>query len=449
MQSPYFNDSEENMLFFGVLDGYMRKGIDSMTREHIWTTAFGKKKFNEQKYRRYASDLTKLAYRFLSLEWQERDGFAHGEGLLKKVNADPLTKHYKTALRNFRNKLDESGIQDASYYYYRYISEYESHIHLERTHAKRSTLSNLQDADHNLDIFYIINKLKHYCDSVNYKTFLSIEIDVKLLPRLTEFIHENDYLEIPAVNIYYRISKTLDDAEDTSHYFKLVDLLEKYYALFNRSELRTLYIYATNYCITQINIGNKDFYRVLYNLYFTLLARKTIFNQEDELDERHYKNIVSLGVQLKEYDGVEAFIRGYSPMLHKGVRDNALFFNLAHVYYAKEEFGKVIEQLSQVEYNDLAYALGGRFMLLKTYYEIGEFTAFEAQLDSFNIYMRRNKLVSGDMKTQYMNCLKFMRKMYNTPRYEKDNLKKLRDKIDATVKVVSKGWLLEKVDELI
>ncbi|MGK0388642.1 MAG: hypothetical protein ACI94Y_001374 [Maribacter sp.] len=450
LMSPYFNDSDDVLTFFEALDHLIRNDdISDVTRDLVWKRAFGKRKYIEQKYRRLGSDLTKLAYRFFSVEWHERDGLSGQEGVLKKVNAASLGKHYKTALRNFRKDLDDYTFENSDFYYYKYVAEYESHMHLERISAKRSTLSNLQQADINLDIYYIINKLKHYCDALNYKTFLSIEIEVKLLSRLMEFIEGNNYLKIPAVHIYYNISKTLTNAEDSQFYFKLVELLEQHYLLFPKQELRTLYIYATNYCITQINLGNADFYRILYELYFTLLMRRTIFNQEDELDERHYKNIITLGIRVNDYQGVEGFILEFSPKLKKGVRENALTYNLAHLYYAQKKYEKVIEQLRYVEYNDVFYALGSKFMLLRTYYEQEEFMAFEARWDSFYIYLRRNKLISHEMKTQYMLLLRFIKKIYNTPNYNKEELLKIKDKLENTPQIINKNWLLEKLDEIL
>lgn len=449
LNSPYFNDSSDIVDFYDSLEYYIRSDRTKITRLLVWKRAFSKQKYVEQKYRRYASDLTKLAYRFLSVEWHEKDGLSGLEGVLKKVNAAPLGKHYNTALRNFRKDLEGHSFQNSDFYYYKYVSEYESHVHLERIHAKRSTLINLQEADISLDIYYIINKLKHYCDALNYKRILSIGIEVKLLNKLFQFIIDNGYLEVPAIHIYYTISKTLTNIEEKEHYFKLVELLEEHFELFPKPELRTLYIYATNYCITQINLGNGDFYRLLYELYFTLLMRRTIFDHENQLDERHYKNIISLGLNLKEYDEVEAFILKYSPMLSKKVRENALTYNLANLFYAKEDYDKVIEQLRYVEYKDVFYALGSKFMLLKTYYDSKKFNALEAHIDSFSIYIRRNKLISGDSKIQYMNCVKFIKKIYNTPKYDKKDIQKIKEKIENTSQVHIKNWLLEKTDELL
>jgi hypothetical protein len=448
LSSPYFNENEELVSWFDALDKQLRQVNGALDKEKLWTSVQGKCPFNQTKYRRLCSDLTQLGYRFLSLEWHERDSLSSQEGLLKRVNAGTLGKHYATALRNIRRTLDDGALRDSTYFYYKYISEYESHLHLERSNAKRSTLDNLQAADRYLDAYYIINKLKHYCDSQNYKSILSIEVEVRLLPNLLRFVEENGYLEIPAVDIYYSISKTLSEPDNPKYYYHLLELLGEHYLAFPPAELRTLYVYATNYCIQQINRGNKDFYRELYDLYFTLLDRRTIFNQEGELDERHYKNVITLGLRLGDYDGVEDFIMQYSPLLKKEFRDNALTFNLAQLHYAKGDYGKVIGLLRYVEYKDVFYALGGKTLLLKTYYELDEHTAMDAHIDSFRIYLRRNKLISGSVKQQYTNFLRLTKKLMFLPPRSREDAAALEQQVLSTDVFVNKNWLLEKLEGL-
>ncbi len=444
--SPYFNENERISEMFSVLADYVRQDMRHARRTDAWKRVFGNKPFEEQKYRRICSDLTKLAYRFLSVETLEKDAIASSAKLLGGLNSVELHKHYLTALRNLRREQERDEIRNADFHFYKFQSEYESHVHLERMKASRKTLSNLQASDRHLDMFYLINKLKHYCDSLNYKTFLNIGIDIRLLPALLQFIEENGYLEDPAVEIYYVISKTINDRENSDWYYKLVGLLETHFRIFPKTELRMLYVYATNYCIQHINLGEKSFYRELYQLYFTLLEKRIIFSDADELDERHFKNIITLGIRLGDFEGVEGVIREYTPLLKKEHRDNAFTFNLAQMYHAKGEFGKVIEQLRTVEYQDIFYALGSTLLLLKTYYELGEHTAMEAHIDSFRIYLRRNKLVAGSVKTQYLNFLRFVKKMYSLPRYAETEVIKLREKIKDTKLIINKEWLLMKLE---
>ena len=74
----------------------------------------------------------------------------------------------------------------------------------------------------------------------------------------------------------------------------------------------------------------------------------------------------------------------------------------------------MIEQLQEVEYKNHVYALGGKLTLLKTYYELKEYIALDSLTDSFRIYIRRNKIISREVKQQYLNVLRFVKKLSST-----------------------------------
>ena len=123
-------------------------------------------------------------------------------------------------------------------------------------------------------------------------------------------------------------------------------------------------------------------------------------------------------------------------------------YNLAKVYFHKEDYQKVIEQLREVEYKNLSYTMGGRLMLLKTYYELNELDALESLLDSYGIYLRRNKLISREVKQQLMNGIRFTRKLASLAPYDKPGIQKLKTQINNCKALAAKKWLLEKVEML-
>ena len=84
----------------------------------------------------------------------------------------------------------------------------------------------------------------------------------------------------------------------------------------------------------------------------------------------------------------------------------------------------MIEQLREVEYKNLTYSLGGKLMLLKTYYELEELNPLSSLLDSYSIYLRRNKLISRELKQQYLNVLRFTRKLASIAPYDKKGIQR-------------------------
>ncbi len=449
IESPYHNENKRNIAVYHHLLLIFKAKGRFPKMETVWKKAFPKEKFDQVRSRRIASDITLLLYKFFSIEWYNHSSGMQGlEGALLKTNHPMLGKHHTTVLKKMRSALEKGGWKNGEHHRYQYLLEYESHIHLNKTAVKGHSLENLAKADRHLDIYYLANKLRHHCDVLNYKTYLSLEIELGLMEQVYQSVNEKGLINEPVISIYWTVSKTLTESENAKHYFSLVGLLEEHHLIFPVQELRTLYVYATNYCISKINSGDKDFYRELFDLYFILLERKTIFNDEDELDERHYKNIITLGLRLKEFDKVENFIREYSNVLRPDIRENALTYNLAQLYYAKAEYDKAIEQLSFLDYKDVFYALGGRVLLLKTYYELEEHDPLENHIDSFRIYLRRNKLISGDVKKQYLNFLKYSKSLISLPYGKSKKWESLKSAIEANQNLVNRNWLMEKLENL-
>ena len=89
-------------------------------------------------------------------------------------------------------------------------------------------------------------------------------------------------------------------------------VLEKNYQSFTIQELNTIYIYLKNYCIdTKINNGKSEYFQELFDIFKTLLEKEINF-VDGMLDPRDYKNIITVGLHIKEFDWTENFIQNYT-----------------------------------------------------------------------------------------------------------------------------------------
>ena len=91
---------------------------------------------------------------------------------------------------------------------------------------------------------------------------------------------------------------------------------------------------------------------------------------------------------------------------------------------------------------------GGKLILLKTYYELNEYIALDSLIDSFRIYIRRNKIIPREVKQQYLNMLRFVKKLSSTIHGDKKAIEKIHSQIDKCKALAGKKWILEKVAEL-
>jgi hypothetical protein len=107
-----------------------------------------------------------------------------------------------------------------------------------------------------------------------------------------------------------------------------------------------------------------------------------------------------------------------------------------------------LRQLQDIKYNDIFYQLDSKTTLLKTYYELGEWMPLFSLKDSFRVMLRRKKLISAQQKENYNNLLKLTLRLFKTDVKDKVAVLAMQKEITTTVNVADKGWLLEKVNEL-
>lgn len=91
-----------------------------------------------------------------------------------------------------------------------------------------------------------------------------------------------------------------------------------------------------------------------------------------------YKNIVAVGLRLKEYDWTATYIPTYAKYLEVAYRENYQHYTTSKLYFSKGEYDAAMQRLIQVEYDDLFLNLDAKTMLMKIYYETQSYNALDA-----------------------------------------------------------------------
>lgn len=451
LASPFFNEREELVLLFDslMIGGYLNgKEKNSECKLKLWKEVFPELAYDDQKFRRICSDLLKLAMDFAAHNEYTSNPATSQVFLLHTLASTRLDKHFEGVLRQAELIQDKSGHRDADFHYLSYMLHRRRHEHLEHTSPKTTDFDPIEKADYHLDCYYFSKKLEHYCDALGYRNMVSETANVALPPDFLAYLENSPYLEEPVVKAWYLIAQMMLQPDEVHFFQAMKALLEKHSYKFQRRELQTLFIHCMNYCIdTKINHGREDYYAELFSLYIIGLRQEVIFDN-GELNPQHYKNIITISLQIQELSWAENFIRDFTHRLPKKDQENALNFNLGQVYFFQKQYDKVIEMLREVEHQDLSYSLGSRVLLLRTYFEKGEGQALESLIDSFGVFLRRNRLISKEVKKQYLNMLRFTKKLSQIAPYEKASFEKVLQQIKDCKSLTAKKWLLEKASEL-
>ena len=230
-------------------------------------------------------------------------------------------------------------------------------------------------------------------------------------------------------------------------YFELKKIVEDEIQNFKVIEQKEIVDALLSYVIKNVNTGEKKALKELLDLYDWAIEEEVIL-EKGFLSPTTFRNYVVVGLRLSEFDVIESFISNKSKLLKDTQRDNAVNFCLARVAFHKKEYSNVLLCLNKVNYEDIWYNINSRNYLLASYYELNEFEPLVLSINSFLVFLRREKSIEGARKEKQISFVKYLKKLLYI-RHSKIQLKKLREVIEDNSAVFNKSWLLEKIDELI
>ena len=100
-----------------------------------------------------------------------------------------------------------------------------------------------------------------------------------------------------------------------------------------------------------------------------------------------------------------------------------------------------MQYLQTADFKDLVNNLIAKTLLLKIYYQLGEFEILDAHLDSFRQFINRRELSEYHRKN-YSNIVAIVKKMLGLQPGDAKGRAALREKIRATEVLTEREWLL-------
>lgn len=416
------------------------------TKEEAHRHLFPNRRFSEKQLSYVMTDLLHLVETYIITEEALAEEFPNRLRLLRYYDSTRLEKHYEEVMRETEKLMESNPFEDASKHYNEFLLYEIRNHHFDRLKERRHDDS-LQKAIDNLDIYYLIIKLKHSCEIVNRQRFSSSTYELRFMNEILQYLEANPHEQVPALACYYHIYRMLTDPENETWFRKLRQLLDEHSAHFPDSEAKDMYDYALNYCIIRINEGKQEFLNEVFLIYQTLLDKELLFI-EKTLSPWSFKNIVVVALRLKQYKWAEDFIERYKNRISPEFRSNAYAYNRAYVHFHRKQYEQALLMLQSVEFTDIYYSLDTRSLMLKIYFELDELEALRSHLSAFRLFLQRNKLVSESMRTVYINQIRFIQRILRLQPGDVTARAKLKADLGTTAQIADKSWVEEKVREV-
>ncbi len=453
--SPYFNQHQKTKELLEFLLKKVDGRPSGLTKEKVYKKLFPGKAFEEQQLYNVMSYLKKLYYQFMAMEYIRKQRYLEVLYTIEEAfdthQFDIMTNRGK----HLQKKLKKDPVHNSEYYYTNYrlnhaLGYYSGHYF---NRAETDTFQHMLDE---LDNFYIVEKLRNCCHLTANSIMMNTTYEFRMLDELMGYLEANweIYREETSIVLYYTVLKSLTTPNERHYYQRMKKMLADEMDQLSKQEGRDLYGFSYNYCIMMINAGHSDFQMELFQLYKQGL-RQGLLLDKGLLSEWDYKNIATLGARLKAFEWTEAFLQKYKDKLPPHRRENAYNYNLGNLYYNKGMYNEALSALLVVQFTDVKYHLSTNFLILRTYYALKDTEALLSLIETFRIYVIRNRKMTVEQKRGYTNFLRFAKKLvlikHHASTYSNKELEKevdsLSAKINETENVINRYWLLEECQQ--
>lgn len=452
VQSPYFNTSKELIRLSELIASQTAESSDADFLKKMYPRA----QQSPRKLTDLVYQLTNLLEEYLSIEKYRANPFQQKINLMSLVYEKDLEPLANGIEKDLEQLHAQSPLRDSNFFYESFMVHAERDFSF-RLSGKISDDESLQIKSDQLDLFYLAQKLKDACEMLNRSRIVATRYDLKMLEAVIPYLRQHPELHAGhvAIQVYLNMYLMLTENDSAPYFFRLKELADQNPDAFVNDELLSIYGYAQNYCIRRLNAGEADFLYHLFGIYKHSFETGLVLTNNKNI-EWDFKNFVSLGLRIKDFDWTYHIIDVFRGQLPVAVRQNAYTYNLANYYYETGDYKRATKLLNSVEFTEIYYNLDAKSMLLKIYYKVEEEESFYSLVSSFGIYLRRNKLISNENVEVYSNLIRFTKKAFVLKTmlpYErkKDFMKKvdqLKQSISGTQKIMNINWLRQELEIL-
>lgn len=383
--------------------------------------------------------------------------------LLEALPLPDFEEEFKLQLDKLKKLLDSSPMRSSRHAFgsYKY----------ELMHEKLITRQKVRGKTHNyyatlkhLDRFYLIEKLK-YATALKLWSNIYREEPPAFLARQIEFllVQSQENIEAdPVLKIYLTTYNLYHNEAGGEEVTALLSMLKKHAALFGEEELNSLYNLAANYYINKINSkpltpsALRQAYQENFKL-FRFQSEQDMLREGAYIPSGRFQNVIAAALSTgdtENLDWAENFLKEKISMLQPGNYLPALEkFNQAAIHFYRGEFEQCFESLEDFPYTkQFFYYCDVNSLRLRAQFESSRyFVDYWDEIQKIKKRIKSDEALSVTHRQGYLNFFELLKQLFKScerGKPEKEELSKLKAKVEKTHPVAQKKWLLEKIQEL-
>ena len=461
VKSPFHNNRKDVIKFYEALKNYHPDFKSTeLTKENIFKKLYPSRKFEQNAIILLSSYLFNLGREFLSISDFKENKFLfkyHYVKSLDKHNADNL---FESEYKNTENFLKDENL-DTEYFRRKGLLELlKINFNLKRNRQEKTCQNSIVYGDNSIYSF-IISFAETYHGLLANKTSFNYDFEdsaIEIFIKNFDFegfvkdLESKKFENFNYVLYYCYLFLSNRHPGNTIYFSKLKDYSFKDFERLSQTEKSSLFYYLIDYCIYKMEMGEDTFLRESFNLYSEALEKQIFQTGNDkDIGLMFFRNFVTIGLAAKENDYIERFINEYGDKIKGAVKNEVLELSYAMLYYEKKEFDKALECLSRISNAIPLFRLATKYILLKIYYDTGQYESFFSLIDTYRHYLKNDKIIpehTVEAHTILLNYASRLTKLKSAGNEEDLFILKKEINENMSLDFRHRFWLLEKATEL-
>lgn len=446
VRSPFFyKDKAVIKLYDSLKTCYPDFSNEKLSKKLLFNKMYPKKQYSDSHMKYLMSELLSLTKRYLSYRSFENDKFEMNLRLLKELNLRNSGKIFESSLKVFEAEAEKIQIRNEAYFHKMFrlkevVSDYYSY---------KNRLS--EKIEHGKIIENIVNHFlisllnSYYVISSNVSQY-QLNIDLRLIKYIEEFMKINSDIINPVVHIYYNLFM-LSYLKEETYYKNLQELKGKYLHVLDDDGRHRIFESLGNYCIDSYQRGGIKYYKDAFILIKDEIKFGVRFNR-NEFSEIFFTNKVEIASKLKEFNWAYEFIENYKNRLNKEHKDDIVNFCYAIIEFENNNYTASIDRLSKINLHHPLLRFRIRNYTLLNYYELNYFEQSYLFVEAYRRMLLKDKKVETGRKERYFIFLHLYQKLLDLKTGSSKIETYILNKEIESKSVFMKQWLLEKVSQL-
>lgn len=460
VNSPYFNVNRKLITAYNYFKMHFGDFSNKdFSKEGLYLAVFPGTGYRDTETRKLLSGLTKLAEGYLCQNEYDNNEFEKNINLTGKLLSKDLVGNAEKIIKQLEDKTEKEKINGQHYFYdLMKIQIKKKTIELKKESFQSGDL--IEDKINSYLLNYFISFSTKIVQNIKAKQYYNLIPEEPILPKFFSFIDldryidwleetKYEYSEILIMNLC--IIKCVNNSYDKPVYNKFKELLLHNNTKLSHFELNNLFTCLQGIQIKRIRENDAEALKELFEVNNLILEHEAYaFYPGGSMPYSVYVTMITIGINSKEFDWVNSFIKKYTPLLQEKHRENLYNYAMAELTYCTASTSKALEYTSKIEFEGFFLKHEVNLLKLKIYYDEDDFISIYYQLDSYKKLIEGNRFIGEQQYDIYSGFIKVFSELVKIKENkDKASADILFSKTQKLTNVQNKDWLLEKIKKLL